>query len=149
MGQPGAFATDAEDPIIAQRKKRERLNIKSQATAWALYYYLSRSPRSAELKLYVAELNKLPRDLPIDGRTAHAAFVRVFKLSATEDGPADPALVKKFATDWLDYMTTVPVVSIDIPLVVPQPLKTTGTGPGLLPGSGPGPGSGPAPKPGG
>ena len=127
-GMPGAGAGvvitgDDEDPLVLQRRKRERLNIKSQATAWALYYYLARS-RSAELQQYIAELNKLPRDLPIDGRTAHAAFVRVFKLSSTEDGQADPALMAKFARDWLDYMTTVPPVGLDVPLVVPEPPKT-------------------------
>lgn len=140
-GPGGSVATDSahtEDPTITQRKKRERLATKAQATAWALYYYLARS-RPAELKQYVAELNKLPRDLPIDGRTAHSAFVRVFKLSKTEDGQADPALLKKFAKEWLDYMATVPVVGIDVPLVEPELPKTPNPmgGPG---GSSPGPG---------
>jgi hypothetical protein len=120
---PGAtITTDTEDPVTAQRKKRSRLDIKSQATAWALYYYLARG-RSAELKQYIAELNKLPRDLPIDGRTAYATFVRVFKLSKTENGAADPDLMKKFAKDWLVYMDTIPRVGHDIPLVVPEPPK--------------------------
>ncbi len=145
LGQPGVSMTDHEDPIIMQRKKRERLNIKSQATAWALFYYLSRA-RTDLLNQYIAELNKLPRDLPIDGRTAHAAFVRVFKLSATEDGPADPALMKKFANGWLDYMKTVPAVGIDIPLVVPEQPKAGPAGP-AGPGPGPGPGAGSGGKP--
>jgi hypothetical protein len=131
---PGAvITTDSEDPAVTLRKKRDRLTIKSQATSWALYYYLARA-KPEELKQYVAELNKLPRDLPIDGQTAYAAFVRVFKLSVTPDGPADPAKMQKFAKDWLDYMNTVPTVGIDIPLVVPEPPKAgTGTGPGVPP----------------
>jgi len=150
LGGPGlggpavTITTDTEDPIITQRKKKDRLNIKSQATAWALYYYLARG-RSAELQQYIAELNKLPRDLPIDGRTAHAAFVRVFRLSTTDDGVADPKLLQKFAKDWRDYMGTVPMTSIDIPLVVPEPPKSTGTGGPM----GPGPMGGPPPRPGG
>ena len=137
MGPQNYGPTSPDDPIVLQRKKRERLTIKSQATAWALYYYLARF-RAPELKQYVAELNKLPRDLPIDGRTAYAAFVRVFKLSATEDGPADPARMKQFAKDWLDYMNTVSLVSFDVPLVVPPPATGGTPGPG---GPGPGPGA--------
>src|SRR5262249_27682722 len=72
MGVRGA--DDEEPPLLLQRRKRERLNIKAQATAWALYYYLAQA-RSSELKEYIAELNKLPRDLPIDGKTAFDAFV--------------------------------------------------------------------------
>ncbi|MBN9122702.1 MAG: hypothetical protein J0I06_26745 [Planctomycetes bacterium] len=126
---PGALVTgDEEDPLTLQRRKRERLNIKSQATAWALYYYLARH-RPAELQQYIAELNKLPRDLPIDGRTAHTAFVRVFKLSATEDGTADPERMRKFANDWLAYIRIVPQSWIDVPLVVPEPPKGPVGGP--------------------
>lgn len=139
---PGAIVTgDEEDPLMLQRRKRDRLTIKSQATAWALYYYLARA-RSGELSAYIAELNKLPRDLPIDGKTSHAAFVKAFKLSATEDGPADPALMQKFARDWFEYIGTVPMVGFDIPLVVPAAVPPgMGTGPM---GSGPGP-MGPGP----
>ncbi len=127
-GAPGAPTTGAtEDPVVAQRKARERLALKAQATAWSLYYFLARA-KQAELSAYVAELNKLPRDLPVDGRTSLAAFVRAFKLSSAPDGPADPALLKKLAAEWFDYMTTVPPASVDIPIVAPEPPKA-GTGP--------------------
>ena len=147
MGVGIVIESDDEDPVLLQRRKRDRLNIKSQATAWALYYYLARA-RSAELNQYVAELNKLPRDLPIDGRTAYTAFVRVFKLSATEDGVPDPALMRQFAKDWLQYMSEVPSAGHDVPLVVPEPPKTAPGGMGMpggmgLPGPRPGPGGRP------
>lgn len=135
---PGAIITgDEEDPLMLQRRKRDRLTIKSQATAWALYYYLARA-RSGELSAYIAELNKLPRDLPIDGKTSYAAFVKAFKLSATEGGPADPALMQTFARDWLDYIGTVPMVGFDIPLVVPAAVPP-GMGSGPMGPMGPGP----------
>lgn len=131
-GGPGhatPSTSDAEDPVVMQRKKRTRLDIKSQATSWSLYYYLARG-RSAELKQYITELNKLPHDLPIDGKTAFATFVRVFKLSNSEDGASDPKLMAQFAKDWLDFMNTVPTTGIDIPLVVPEPPKgPSGMGP--------------------
>lgn len=118
-----------EDPVVVQRKARERLGLKAQATSWSLYYFVARA-KQPELAAYVAELNKLPRDLPVDGKTSFAAFVRAFKLSTTPDGPADPALMKRFAVEWFDYMTTVPPASIDVPLVAPEPPKAgTGTGP--------------------
>lgn len=130
-GGPAAGPGGSEDPAVARRKAQNRLELKAQATAWSLYYFLARA-KQAELTAYVSELNKLPRDLPIDGKTSFAAFVRAFKLSSTPDGPADPALVKKLAAEWFEYATTVPPASIDIPLVVPEPPKGgTGTGPGL------------------
>lgn len=125
----GPTATATEDPVVAQRKARQRLELKAQATAWSLYYFLARAKQS-ELNAYVAELNKLPRDLPVDGKTSFAAFVRAFKLSTAPDGSADPALMKKLAAEWFEYATTIPPAGIDIPLVVPEPAKPgTGTGP--------------------
>jgi hypothetical protein len=142
---PGAtVSTDTEDPIITQRKKRNRLDIKSQATAWALYYYLARA-RATELHQYIAELNKLPRDLPIDGRTAYTTFVRVFKLAGV-DGKPDPARMKAFASAWINYMETVPTVSRDIPLVVPEPPKDPNN---MRPMGPPGSPGGPLLRPGG
>lgn len=122
---PGGMvpATNQEDPVAALRKKQQRLAIKANATSWALYYYLTKS-KPDHLRQYVAELNKLPRDLPIDGHTAYAVFVRVFKLSATEDGPADPKAMKKFADEWLEYIGTVPLIGHDVPLTIPEPPKT-------------------------
>lgn len=131
MGAMGAaaLAVEEEDPAVTLRKKRARLSIKANATAWALYYYLANA-RPDELKAYLAELNKLPRDLPIDGRTARDAFVRVFDLAATKGGPADPARVKQFAKQWLDYIATVPIAGFDIPIETPEPKKGTQGGPG-------------------
>ena len=145
-GMPGA-QSDQEDPAITLRKKQQRLAIKANATSWALYYYLAKDEvRAAQLKEYIAELNKLPRDLPIDGRTAAAVFVRVFKLSVAPDGPADPALMKKFAAEWLGYINSVPLTSHDIPLTVAAPKPpTTGMPPGGMmppPGGGVRPGGG-------
>jgi hypothetical protein len=113
---------DTEDPKVAFRKKQDRLTIKAEATAWALYYYLSRA-KPEELKAYIAELNKLPRDLPIDGSTSYNIFVRVFDLAASKGGPADPARMKKFANDWLAYISTVPQESVDVELLKTEPPK--------------------------
>ena len=47
-----------EDPVVMQRKKRERLTIKAHATAWALHYYLARQkPELLEKHYYIAALN--------------------------------------------------------------------------------------------
>ncbi len=145
----GVLSADYEDPATLLRKKQQRLAIKANATSWALYYYLIQH-KPEQLRQYVTELNKLPRDLPIDGKTAFAVFVRVFKLSTTADGVADAKELKKFADEWLTYINTVPLVGVDIPLVAPEPPKnvTPGTGPGGFPGGFPGgsPGGG---RPGG
>jgi hypothetical protein len=130
---------DGDDPVVVQRKKRERLTIKAQATSWALYYFLA-NEKPALLEKYIRELNKLPRDLPIDGRTAQGVFVRVFDLAATPGGAADPERMKKFAKDWFDYMNTVPPAGFDVPLIVPEPTTTPNP-------NGPGGGPGPPPMP--
>ncbi|AWM39349.1 hypothetical protein C1280_21745 [Gemmata obscuriglobus] len=140
-GQGAATASAEEDPALLLRRKQQRLALKANATSWALYYYLAKA-RPAELKRYIAELNKLPRDLPIDGRTAFGVFVRVFGLSTSEDGPADPVAVKKFANDWFTYINSVGLVGVDVPLVLSAP-KTPATNPMGMPGLfGPGSGGG-------
>lgn len=128
-GKP--LPTDQEDPVVALRNKQQRLAVKANASSWALYYFLVKR-KPAQLREYVAELNKLPRDLPIDGRTAHDVFVRVFNLSAAPGGPPDPEAMKRFATEWLDYVNTLPPAGHDIPLVAPtapKPPTTGGTNP--------------------
>lgn len=135
IGQPTA-GSDDEDPVVTQRKKRDRLALKSQATSWALYYFLA-NEKPALLEKYVAELNKQPRDLPIDGRTAYGVFVRVFDLAAAPGGAADPERMKRFAKEWLDYLKTVAPVGFDVPLVVPEPPKGTTGGPMGGPGGPP------------
>ena len=141
-GEGGApLAPGEEDPVAALRKKQQRLAVKANASSWALYYFLTKR-KPAQLKEYIAELNRLPRDLPIDGRTAHAVFVRVFNLSTAPDGPADPEAMKRLATEWLDYINTLPPAGQDIPLVVPEPPKpaTGGMNPGMGVGIGMPPG---------
>ena len=133
-GGSGALSADYEDPAVALRKKQQRLAIKANATSWALYYYLVKY-KPEQLRQYVAELNKLPRDLPIDGRTAFAVFARVFKLSTADDGSVDAKELKKFADEWLTYINSVPLIGLDVPLVVAEPPKAApGTGPGGIPG---------------
>ncbi|MBY0459443.1 MAG: hypothetical protein K2V38_19145, partial [Gemmataceae bacterium] len=87
---------------------------------------------------YLSELNQLPRDLPVDGRTSTLTFMRVFGLTA-EDGTPDPAAVKAFADKWLSYINTVPTVGYDVPLKMPEPPKTDPNNP-MVPGMGPGAG---------
>ena len=80
------------------------------------------------MRQYLAELNKFPRDLPIDGRTASAVFVRVFGLSGKTEGVADPAALKQFADEWYGYISTVPAAGHDIPLPVAEPPKAPAGG---------------------
>ena len=58
----------------------------------------------------------------------------------------DPALMAKFAKDWLAYIDVVPRTGLDVPLVIPEPPKTPAGGPmgmGLPPGIRPPGGGGP------
>ncbi|MCE9564878.1 MAG: DUF1570 domain-containing protein [Planctomycetes bacterium] len=129
MGGPGVGMGDPnaprEDVIGIRRKKWEVLNTKSQATSWALYYYLAKA-RPDELRKFLAELAAMPRDLPLDSPTITAAFCRSFGIAGT------PESFSKFADDWMDYIHTVPPLGIDIPLVDPKP-HTSGTDPKVDP----------------
>ncbi|MDY3562191.1 hypothetical protein R5W23_003639 [Gemmata sp. JC673] len=140
-GTSGAVLSAEEDPALLLRRKQQRLALKANATSWALYYYLAKA-RPADLKRYVAELNKLPRDLPIDGRTALGVFVRVFGLATTEGAAADPVAVKKFADDWLTYINSVGLVGVDVPLAIPAPKAPVNNPMGGMPPGSFGPGGG-------
>jgi hypothetical protein len=145
MRGPRSEGSDGEDPAVTQRKKRDRLAIKSQATAWALYFYLARE-KPDQLQQFIGELNKMPRDLPIDGRTAYNTFVRVFGLSSSGGDGADVQKMKQFATEWVESVRALPLVGFDIELVVPEAKESTTPGFPKSPGGGPfmpkGPGGG-------
>jgi len=106
--------------------------------------------------LNVTELSGLRRAVREAGGTYRVAKNTLVKRAASEAGieglddlfagptaiafitgePVDAAkALKKFAKEWLDYMSTVPVVWIDVPLAIPEPPKTgPATGPGTVPG---------------
>jgi hypothetical protein len=156
-GMPGLGTRPAaEDPQAILRKKRERLNIKAQATAWALCYYIS-TAYPGEYRQFLAALSQLPRDLPLEGETVAAVFRRTFHLDGSPEADA------QFAERWLEFMRTLPPVYIDVALVEPKPPTTSdgtnppgypgipgvppGYPPGLPPGSGPGSPDGSDPGP--
>jgi len=121
-----------EDPRAVQlRKKRDRLSIKAESTAWALYYYLAKA-RPNELRKFLDEIAAVPRDLPLDGDTVVAAFCRVFSIENTKES------LTRFADGWLDYIHTVPQASQDVALIEPQPPSSSSSGPPGLPGTPPG-----------
>jgi len=133
-------ATEEDDAATILHKKRDRLAIKAQATAWALYYYLAKD-HPAQLRRFLDELAVLPRDLPLDADTVVAAFCRAFAIE--NDKPS----LTRFADGWLNYINSLPPVSTDIPLAEPKPASTAGSGaPGGLglPGGMP-PGGSPIP----
>lgn len=104
---PGAptvgFPVD-EDTTAQARRKRDRMLNKARAASWALYYYLATYEPDG-LRRYFDELKKLPRDLPIDEKTAVATFARAFNLS-TAQPEAGKTHIKDFAAAWVETMTT-------------------------------------------
>jgi hypothetical protein len=130
-GPPGpgaagvAAAAPEEDEAADRRHKEERMALKAQATAWALFYYLYRE-KPAEFKKYADELAKLPRDLPLDEKTAVEVFSRAFNLSTPEE-------FKTFAEAWKNAVTGTAPAGVDIPIRKPDPtppMPTPGTPPG-------------------
>lgn len=119
-GQPAADPA-ANDPAVQLRKKRERLAVKAQATAWALYFYLTRE-RPAEFRRFMYEIAAMPRDFPLEGDVIVARFCAAFGLDGSDES------LKKFGTAWVAWLRTVPQVGIDVPLVDPKPPMNIGTG---------------------
>ena len=121
-----------DDAIVIGRKKRERLTIKSQATAWALYYYLAKT-KPVELQNFLNELSTMPRDIPLEGASV-AAFYRAFGIDPAKEKDS----LNTFAREWLDYVHDVAPAGIDITIAEPKPPSNESTSPA----SGPGPGQG-------
>jgi hypothetical protein len=148
-GGPGYGQGQPQDPLAARRKSKERLEMKAQATAWALTYYLSRDKTQGLHKFY-AEIRRMPRDLKLDDKTVLMTFCRCFNLTNADRTAVDEAAFKQFAVGWLDYMRHAPTYGLDIPLdsASLDPGAGQGGPPGGFPigpgGIGPmGPGGGP------
>lgn len=139
-GGSQTVTTTEEDDLPTQlRKKRARLSIKAQATAWALYYYLALNYPN-QLRVFLDELAALPRDLPLEGDAIVPLFCKAFGLDGSRQSMA------RFTNGWLDSMRDISPAGVDILLTEPKPASggtSTGMGPGL-PG-GPGGGGGPPP----
>ena len=78
--------------------------MKSQATAWGLTYFLSKSKAPALFKFY-DDLSRMPRDMRLDRQQVFMTFCRDFDLMDSRD-PTKVNLdeFKKLAVAWLDYM---------------------------------------------
>ena len=139
---PGMMPTataPVESPQSYERRKREFLTDKAYATSWALYYYLAKYDATG-LDRYIAELDRIPRDWPLDEPTRIAVFAQAFNLT-TESAPANgKKSFAQFAQEWLGMMETIPPYSIEIELTDPKPPMMNVGGEGALPGFAPMPG---------
>jgi hypothetical protein len=134
-----------EDPVVVKRRRAEFLVMKSQATAWSLYYFLAKV-HGPGLERYVAELNKMPRDLPLGEFTRIEAFARAFNLSLDGKKADGKSTFEELGAAWLQYMATVPAAGADVHLtdLSAGAGGAAGTGPGgAFPGGAP-----PMPNPG-
>jgi len=143
-----------EDPVVVKRRRSEFLVAKAQSTSWSLYYYLAKA-NPAGLDRYVAELAKMPRDLPLAESSRLAAFATAFNVAVDGKKTGNQTTFDELGAAWLQYLATVPAAGIDLPLVDLASGPATGSGTPGLPGGPPGappgaPGSGfPGRPPGG
>lgn len=134
-----------DDDPAAVRKQWENRAVKAQATAWALYYYLARQYPD-QLRRFAAELNQLPRDLPIDPQTTLVIFARVFDLVPGTQRQGNKESFAEFAQRWVESVNGAPQTWEELNVEVLEKPKA-GSGTGVPPG-GPPPGSGGGPPPG-
>jgi len=130
-----AGGTESTGLEIAAKTK---LEMKAQATAWALMYFLSRE-RPDGMKKYLAELDKMPRDMRLGNKRAVETFARCFDLMNTEQTEVDDAALQAFAAKWVGYLDATQESWRDIPVEPTQNLATPMGGgpiPGPIPGVG-------------
>ncbi len=104
-GSPGAGGGGpAQDQQADARKLKQKLLIKSQATAWGLTHFLAKS-RSAGLSKFFDQLSRMPRDLRPDREQMLLLFCREFGLMDRRDPTkVNKDEFKRLADDWLDFM---------------------------------------------
>jgi hypothetical protein len=114
---------------------------KAQATSWALYYYLAKT-NAAGLRRYLDELNRLPRDLPLDEKAALDVFARAFNLTTAAKPEDGKSTLREFAEAWVGTINGLTPAGLDIPLHEPSPQPTNPNQPmgpgGIFPPFGPG-----------
>jgi hypothetical protein len=111
----------AEEAAAERAKQEERMALKAQATAWALFYYLYRE-KPDQFRKYSEELAKLPRDLPLDGRAAVAVFARAFDLTTGPDPEPGKTTLKEFADAWVTAVNGTTPAGVDVTVKEAQPM---------------------------
>jgi hypothetical protein len=119
-GAGGPQAESVEDPLAYARRRQEFLTNKARSTSWALYYHLTANHPDG-LRRFFAELDKLPRDLPLDGNAQLAVFMTAFNLTSSTTPEAGKTSFSRFAAEWLQGMATTPMAGVDLTLVDPAP----------------------------
>lgn len=113
-GPPGGGEAN-EDPAVAKRKNREKLDAKAHATAWALTYYLNKT-RMPGLQKFYAEVRRMPRDMQLGDKAVLMTFARCFNLLTADGTAVDEAAFKQFAGDWEQFMKNVSLSGRDFVL---------------------------------
>ncbi len=126
-----------EEPQVIKRRRYEFLNAKALATSWSLYYYLAKANPTG-LDRYLAELSKMPRDLPLDEGSRLSAFAKAFNLSLGDKRTDDRPTFTEVGAAWLQYMENLPSAGIEVPLT-DLATPAVGAGGGLGSGLGGGP----------
>lgn len=104
------------DPEAEKRHLKAKLQTKSQATAWALTFFLAKRKMPALFQFYT-DLDRMPRDMRLDRQQVFMTFCRAFGLTETNDQTkVDTAAYKRFADDWVEFMRAYSNWGIDVPV---------------------------------
>lgn len=101
----GGFGVIDSGPDKATIKAK--LEMKAQVTSWALIYFLAKTNTPA-LHKFFADLDKLPRDMRIDGKVVVELFARNFNLMNADLTAVDEDAFQTFAESWVRFMNGVP-----------------------------------------
>jgi ribosomal protein S6 len=144
-------------PSERAKKEKELTRAKEEVTrarayAWSLTYYLAKYHLD-ELLGYFKNMDSLPPDLELDGRTLLLTFARSFKLTSAA-GDVDEEALSNLAKDWYKQMANEKSPGTDIHLDAPKPKPKDQNQPGFpgapgMPGRPPGAPGGGDGRPGG
>ena len=111
--RPGFGAAPLRNLVAEREALMTRLTAKSQVTSWALMYYLANT-KLPQLLAFFAELNRLPRDVPLPPDQVMQIFCQSFGLWDATTKTVEEAAFTKFSNDWVQYMKTVNPTGVDI-----------------------------------
>jgi hypothetical protein len=91
-----------EDEKSATRQAYETALRKARTTTWSLTYFLAWK-HLPELRRYMAELGKMPRDMQLNEKVLWLTFARAF--DAVDGDKVDEAKLQRLSVAWLSYIS--------------------------------------------
>lgn len=137
-GRPGDSGSGIQNPDGERPPlSKERLEVKAEATAWALTYYLTQE-HSTRLHNFFTSLNNLPRDMKLNSDLIVQTFCQEFGLLNDDQVTVNEAAMNAFAAKWIEYTNKLQPTWREVTLATLNRNNQQGAGAGGPGAGGPG-----------